>query len=352
MDGLFRELTQALERSQEDERRNKHLGELAGSIDLDEVLTRVLEAAGRDPGRRRGPRDDRRRGRRSRSRSWPRSGCRPRRPSARRSPARRTAGRCARSRSRYDYPEPRNGDVESHAGEPIRAGLAVPLPGETGTIGMLTVFTRSPSGTFSAEDRARPRAARRARGPGDRERAPLPRGAAARRPRRADRPAQPALLPRHARARGRPRPPLRPPAGADHLRPRRLQGDQRPHRPSGRRRGARRRGGRRPLGRAHGRHRLPRGRRRVRGHPARVRACRRPSSSTRGCSRRSSSARSATRAGSACRPAWPSWRRATTRARSSSAPTTPSTAPRKPARAGPWPPQEQRLTRTPDRAPL
>ena len=50
IDSLASELTAALERSQQDERRNKHFGELAGSIDLDEVLTRVLEAAGATPG--------------------------------------------------------------------------------------------------------------------------------------------------------------------------------------------------------------------------------------------------------------------------------------------------------------
>ena len=43
VDSLASELTQALERSQEGDRRNKHFGELAGSIDLDEVLTRVLD---------------------------------------------------------------------------------------------------------------------------------------------------------------------------------------------------------------------------------------------------------------------------------------------------------------------
>ena len=68
----------------------------------------------------------------------------------------------------------------------------------------------------------------------------LRRGARARRPRRADRPPQPPVLPRDARARGRPRAALRAAAGRDRLRPRRLQGDQRPHRPPGRRRRARR----------------------------------------------------------------------------------------------------------------
>jgi hypothetical protein len=46
MDSLVGELTGALEQSQVEEKKTRMLGELAGSIDLDEVLTRVLEAAG------------------------------------------------------------------------------------------------------------------------------------------------------------------------------------------------------------------------------------------------------------------------------------------------------------------
>src|SRR5438128_6754148 len=46
MDEMVRELTGALEESQIEGKRTRMLGELAGSIDLDEVLTRVLEAAG------------------------------------------------------------------------------------------------------------------------------------------------------------------------------------------------------------------------------------------------------------------------------------------------------------------
>src|SRR5439155_11085086 len=46
MDDMVRELTGALEASQLEGQRTRLLGELAGSIDLDEVLTRVLDAAG------------------------------------------------------------------------------------------------------------------------------------------------------------------------------------------------------------------------------------------------------------------------------------------------------------------
>src|SRR3954449_1601441 len=46
MDELGRELAGALERAEEEGRRSRIFGELAGSIDLDEVLARALEAAG------------------------------------------------------------------------------------------------------------------------------------------------------------------------------------------------------------------------------------------------------------------------------------------------------------------
>ena len=151
MDGLFRELTQALERSQEGERKSKHLGELAGSIDLDEVLTRVLEAAGATPG--------------ADAALVTIAGA-----AGAGKPIVATLGLSTEEAERqaiagppdgsqvrsvgitYDYPDP-NGDAESRTPEPIRAGLAVPLPGETGHIGMLTIFTRARSGSFSAENR-------------------------------------------------------------------------------------------------------------------------------------------------------------------------------------------------------
>jgi diguanylate cyclase (GGDEF)-like protein len=152
MDGLSREVSEALERSHEGDRRNKHLGELAGSIDLDEVLTRVLEAAGATPG--------------ADAALVTVAGT-----SGVSTPIVATLGLSAEEAERqavagppdgrqvrsvaisYDYPEAPNGDVDGQGGEPIRAGLAVPLPGETSTIGMLTVFTRSPSRSFSREDR-------------------------------------------------------------------------------------------------------------------------------------------------------------------------------------------------------
>jgi diguanylate cyclase (GGDEF)-like protein len=50
MESMVGELSEALERAQEEGRRNRMLGELAGTIDLDEVLTRTLDAAGAMPG--------------------------------------------------------------------------------------------------------------------------------------------------------------------------------------------------------------------------------------------------------------------------------------------------------------
>ena len=46
MEAMVRDLSAALERAQEENRRNRVLGELGGTIDLDEVLTRTLEATG------------------------------------------------------------------------------------------------------------------------------------------------------------------------------------------------------------------------------------------------------------------------------------------------------------------
>jgi len=145
MDEMVRELTSALEQSQLEGNRTRMLGELAGSIDLDEVLTRVLEAAGAidgvdaalvtlnaqpggqpivatlglsaDEAERQaisGPPD----------------------------------GREARAISMsYEY-----GTDEASGDEAIRAGVAVPLPGETGPLGLLTIFTRAPEQTFSEEE--------------------------------------------------------------------------------------------------------------------------------------------------------------------------------------------------------
>jgi diguanylate cyclase (GGDEF)-like protein len=149
MDELGRELVGALERAEEEGRRSRVFGGLAGTIDLDEVLSRALEAAGALHGADAalvmlpdgqggkplvatiglsveeaerhaitGPPD----------------------------------GRPARSITMsYTYPER---EVEAHESEAatIHSGLAVPLPGEAETLGYLTVFTRSRSHAFGDDD--------------------------------------------------------------------------------------------------------------------------------------------------------------------------------------------------------
>jgi diguanylate cyclase (GGDEF)-like protein len=148
MDELGRELAGALERAEEEGRQSRIFGELAGSIDLDEVLSRTLEAAGAlagadaallmlpDP-----------------------QGGKPLVATLGLSveEAERHAitgppdGRLARSITMsYTYPEL---ERDAQEGEGIiHAGLDVPLHGETGTLGYLTVFTRSKGHSYSDDE--------------------------------------------------------------------------------------------------------------------------------------------------------------------------------------------------------
>jgi diguanylate cyclase (GGDEF)-like protein len=149
MDELGKELAGALERAEEEGRRSRIFGELAGSIDLDEVLSRTLEAAGAlegadaalimlpDP-----------------------QGGKPLVATLGLSveEAERHAitgppdGRLARSITMsYTYPELER-EGESGPDGIIHAGLAVPLPGETSTLGYLTVFTRTKGHAYSDDD--------------------------------------------------------------------------------------------------------------------------------------------------------------------------------------------------------
>jgi diguanylate cyclase (GGDEF)-like protein len=145
MEAMVKELTTAVERAEEESRRSRAISELGGTIDIDEVLARSLEAAGAMPGADAalitvdgidgkpyvatlglsaeeaaqqaviGPPD----------------------------------GRRARSISiTYRYPP----DELSENGSLIHSGLAVPLPGETGSIGCLVVFSRSESRLFAERD--------------------------------------------------------------------------------------------------------------------------------------------------------------------------------------------------------
>jgi len=145
MDEMVRELSGALEQSQLEGRRTRMLGELAGSIDLDEVLTRVLEAAGAVEGVDA-----------ALITLTPQPGGQPivatlglsAEEAESQSVVGPPDGREARTITiSYEYAtEETAGD-----GDAIRAGVAVPLPGETGPLGLLTIFTRSPDHSFSEE---------------------------------------------------------------------------------------------------------------------------------------------------------------------------------------------------------
>jgi diguanylate cyclase (GGDEF)-like protein len=147
MEGLVDELREAADRRAEDDHRARILGELAGTIDLDEVVARVLEAAAAIRGVDAalvtlvaaaeeeptvaaiglsseeieaqavgGPPD----------------------------------GRAARSVTiSYEYP----GSAEAHGTDLIRHGLAVPIPGESFPIGYLSVFSRSDSESFGETEK-------------------------------------------------------------------------------------------------------------------------------------------------------------------------------------------------------
>jgi len=145
MDELGEELAGALERAEEEGRRSRIFGELAGSIDLDEVLSRALEAAGALDGA---------------------DAALVMLPDAQGGKplvatlglsveeAERHAitgppdGRLARSITMsYTYPA-----LEHDEEGIIHAGLAVPLPGDAQTLGYLTVFTRVKTHEFSDAD--------------------------------------------------------------------------------------------------------------------------------------------------------------------------------------------------------
>ena len=147
MDGMVRELTTTIEQSQVEGRRTRMLGELAGSIDLDEVLTRVLEAAGAiegvdaalvtlaaQPGGQ------------PIVATLGLSGDEAERQAVLGPP---DGGEARAISMSYEYGDDQNSDSEA-----IRSGVAVPLPGETAPLGLLTIFTRSTEQVFSQEQTA------------------------------------------------------------------------------------------------------------------------------------------------------------------------------------------------------
>jgi two-component system, cell cycle response regulator len=141
MDALVEELRSA----QDEDRRSRILGELGGTIDLDEVLARVLEAAAAIRGVDAalitvGSGDEAivsAIGLTSEEADAQSVGGPP-------------DGRPARSLTiSYDYPD----EVEGDGRELIRHGLAVPIPGEGRPIGYLSVFSRADSHSFADRDK-------------------------------------------------------------------------------------------------------------------------------------------------------------------------------------------------------
>jgi diguanylate cyclase (GGDEF)-like protein len=144
MEAMVRELSESLERAQEEGRRNRYLTELAGSIDLDEVLSRTLEAGGAVPGV---------------------DAALVSITSGSEKPIVATLGLSAEEAHRqaisgppdghearaislvYQYPPTLEGMADL-----VHSGLAVPVPGEAEPIGFLIVYSRSPEHRFAEEE--------------------------------------------------------------------------------------------------------------------------------------------------------------------------------------------------------
>ena len=142
MEGMVRELSDSLERAQEEGRRNRFLGELGASIDLDEVLSRTLEAGGAIPGV-------------DAALVSVRNGAD--------KPIVATLGLSAEEAQRQVISGPPNGH-EARAismvyqyppaleeAELVHSGLAVPVPAESGSIGFVAIYSRSRTHRFEEE---------------------------------------------------------------------------------------------------------------------------------------------------------------------------------------------------------
>jgi len=143
MDELALELAGAVVRAEEEGRRSRFLGEIAGSIDLDEVLARTLDAAAGLPG----------------------ADAALIRLEAHDKPVIATLGLSAEEAERQAVAGPPDGrparSIEIlyryRADEPdaetlIHGGLAVPLADNGGRAGYLTVYTRTEGRRFEEED--------------------------------------------------------------------------------------------------------------------------------------------------------------------------------------------------------
>jgi diguanylate cyclase (GGDEF)-like protein len=142
MESMVREFSEALERAQEEGRRNRFLGELGGSIDLDEVLTRTLEAGGAIPGVDAALVSIQNDGDLPIVATMGLSAVEAQRQVISGPPG----GHEARAISIvYQYP-PSLEDKEL-----VHSGLAVPMPGEAGPIGFIAIYSRSPAYRFEEE---------------------------------------------------------------------------------------------------------------------------------------------------------------------------------------------------------
>ena len=143
MDELAGELAGAVERAEEEGRRSRFLGEIAGSIDLDEVLARTLDAASGLPG----------------------ADAALLRLEAPDKPIVATLGLSAEEAERQAIAGPPDGrparsieivyrypEGQPDAAELIHGGLAVPLAEDGRRIGYLTVFTRTDARRFEEDD--------------------------------------------------------------------------------------------------------------------------------------------------------------------------------------------------------
>jgi diguanylate cyclase (GGDEF)-like protein len=143
MEGMVRELSESLERAQEERRRSRYLGELGGSIDLDEVLSRALEAGGAIPGV---------------------DAALVSITSENEQPLIATLGLSAAEAHRQVISGPPN-EHEARAisivyqyppslegADLVHSGLAEPVPGEAGAIGFLAIYSRSPTHHFQEEE--------------------------------------------------------------------------------------------------------------------------------------------------------------------------------------------------------
>jgi diguanylate cyclase (GGDEF)-like protein len=139
MESIVRELSASLARAQEENRRTRFLGELSGSIDLDEVLARTLEAARAIDGAD------------AALVSIQESGDRP---------VVATAGLSAEDAKRQVVSGPPTGHearavsiayqypASLEAEDLVHSGLAVPVPGEAGPTGFIAIYSRSRSHRF------------------------------------------------------------------------------------------------------------------------------------------------------------------------------------------------------------